>query len=129
MAYRGEGSLKVDKDPVNHRLFVVGADNDDQVILSKRFGWSTHNCSCSGSKTGLVFYPKNPQHKNIVLLVCEKCYNFKSGDGTQHQQLAKWYFNIYGTGKSFHFTSGFSMKSDESLGYNSASQNGIQWAM
>jgi hypothetical protein len=93
--------------------------------LSTRFGWSTHNCSCKCSKTGLVLYPSDTQYKNVVLLVCEGCYGYKSGLGQppQHQQLLNWYYRIYGDSKEFSWVSGFSQKDDGSLGFNSRSCN------
>ncbi|CAF5180408.1 unnamed protein product [Rotaria magnacalcarata] len=100
----------------------------EQVRVSVRYGWSTHNCLCQNtSKTGLVLYPSNPDHKNIVLLLCEKCYEYRGSDhGIQHKQLADWYFGIYGDEKSFLFTSGFYKKVDGELGFNSSTFNSIR---
>jgi hypothetical protein len=97
--------------------------NDIKHPISKRYGWSVHNCSCRGQKTGLVFYPIGTKHKNVVLLVCEKCYSHRQERGTQHEQLLKWYYDIYGDSKQFRCVSGFSLKDDGSLGYRSLSQN------
>jgi hypothetical protein len=58
-----------------------------------------------------------------VLLVCEKCYSYRQERGTQHEQLLKWYYDIYGDSKQFRCVSGFSLKDDGSLGYRSLSQN------
>ncbi|CAF1426713.1 unnamed protein product, partial [Rotaria sordida] len=89
------------------------------------YGWSEHNCSCKGRKTGLVLYPYDIEYKNIVLLVCENCYGYQEKkDGTQHEQLEQWYYNIYGKSKQYRLASGFSMKDDGSLGFNSVSKNG-----
>lgn len=103
--------------------FVVGRrSNGKTVQLSPRYSWSTHNCSCQNkSKTGIVLYPSNTVYENDVLLVCESCYSYKSGNVTQHQQLANWYFGIYGNSKSFVFSSGFSMKANGELDFNVSS--------
>ncbi len=65
----------------------------------------------------------NLNHKNIVRLVCENCYGYRKSQGTQHQQLADWYFGIYDDTKSFIFTSGFYIKEDGQLGFNSNTFN------
>lgn len=72
---------------------------------------------------GIVYYPKDIRHKNVVLLVCGQCYGYKSNGGTQHAQLDKWYYGIYGNAKQFVLTSGFSQKSDGTLSFNSATFN------
>ena len=94
-------------------------------IVSNRYGWSVHNCQHSGEKTGLVLYPKDTQHKNTVLLVCEKHFGYQRGHGTQHQQLEAWYYKIYSKSKDFSLVSGFSQKPNGSLGYNSVSMNAV----
>ncbi|CAF1604834.1 unnamed protein product [Didymodactylos carnosus] len=91
--------------------------------LSKRYGWSTHNCSCRGGKTGLVLYPFVTKQKNIVLLVCESCYGYRSNKGTQHRQLLEWYYGIYGDSKQYRCVSGFSQKGNGELGFNSMTLN------
>ena len=118
----GEGFLNLQ---LNRQGRLVAQDplRDQSVPVSARFGCSTHNCRCKGSKTGLVFYPKDLIHKNIVLLVCENCYGYKQGQETQHQQLATWYYGIYGKSKTFSFVSGFAQKADGKLGFNSGSMN------
>jgi len=95
------------------------------LSLSKFFGCSIHNCLCKRSKTGLVLYPKDIQIKNIILLVCEQCYNYKLDDNTSHTQLEKWYFNIYKDSKSFHCKSRFVQNEDGSLDFYSAILNNI----
>lgn len=93
------------------------------MILCNRYGWSEHNCSCKNSKTGLILYPTNPQFKNIVLLVCQNCYGFQDGNGTQHEQLCKWYYKIYGDSKSFALLSGFAQLENGTFKYNSSTYN------
>ena len=91
--------------------------------ISNRFDWSIHNCLCKRSKTGLVLYPKDNKMNNIILLICEQCYNYKIDTDTQHVQLEKWYFNIYKDSKSFHFKSKFLQNEDGSLGFYSDETN------
>ncbi|CAF3172511.1 unnamed protein product, partial [Rotaria sp. Silwood2] len=99
--------------------------NGQQHLVSNTYGWSSHNCSCQRRKTGLVLYPIHTSYKNIVLLVCENCYGYTQNGGTQHEQLHQWYYRIYGDSKQFRFVSGFSLKDDGSLGFNSYSQNAV----
>jgi hypothetical protein len=91
--------------------------------LSNRFTYSIHNCVCKISKTGLILYPKDIENKNVILLVCEQCYNYKTGNDTQHNQLEKWYFNIYQDFESFHYKSRFSQKEDGSFCFYNAILN------
>ncbi|CAF3775241.1 unnamed protein product [Rotaria sp. Silwood1] len=98
-------------------------NSGNRYFISRRFGWSKHNCSCRGRKTGLVLYPYDTKYKNVVLLVCENCYGYQPNNGTQHEQLLNWYNRLYCGSKTFRFVSGFYMKEDGSLGFNSASQN------
>jgi len=127
-------------DP-NGYLVAFNSKTREYVRLSNRYGLSTHNCECNRSKTGMnickknfarnwlfhyltkgiVYYPEDIRHKNIVLLVCEQCYGYKSeaGKGSQHTQLDEWYYKIYGTSKQFTLKSGFSQKRDGTLGFNS----------
>ena len=112
----------------NQDEFGVGHRQTGELIrLSVRYGWSSHSCACQNiSKTGLVLYPSNTDYKNIVLLVCEKCYGYNKSNGlTQHKQLADWYYGIYGDKKSYSFTSGFSIKADGQLGFNSTTFNAM----
>lgn len=120
--YEGEGCINLMKNPKG-KLVVKNLTEEENIDVSSRFGCSTHNCRCRKSKTGLVLYPTDIAHKNVVLLVCERCYGYKSGGKTQHQQLADWYFGIYGKSKSFSFVSGFSQKENGELGFNSSSMN------
>lgn len=120
--HEGEGFLNLNLNK-QEKLVAQKPAGDENVAVSSRFGWSTHNCHCAKSKTGLIFYPTNIIHKNIVLLVCETCYGYLSGVKTQHQQLADWYYGIYGESKSFSFVSGFSQKENGKLGFNSGSMN------
>jgi transcription elongation factor Elf1 len=91
--------------------------------LSNLFDWSIHNCLCKRSKSGLVLFSNDNQIKNIILLVCEQCFNYKVENDTQHVQLEKWYFNIYKDSKSFHFKSKFSQNEDGSLGFYTVGSN------
>jgi hypothetical protein len=110
------------RDP-DGRLYVVNLQGE-KFRVSSRYGWSTHNCSCKGRKTGLVLYPIDIDKKNVVLLVCEECYGYRRDrNKTQHDQLLEWYYNIYGESKQYRFVSGFSLKDDGSLGFNSVSMN------
>lgn len=94
------------------------------TTLSKQFDCSIHNCLCKRSKTGLILYPKDIQMKNIILLVCEQCYNYKlDNDISPHAQLEKWYFNIYKDSKSFHFKSRFLQNEDNSFCFYNAILN------
>ena len=102
---------------------IVGDNDGHDHIVSNRYGWSAHNCQHDNRKTGLVLYPYNTAYKNVVLLLCERCYGYDSAGGTQHNQLQKWYYDIYTTSKTFRLASGFSRKLDGSLGFNSYSQN------
>lgn len=104
-------------------LIVIDTEGQKHII-SNRYGWSTHNCQCSGEKTGLVLYPSNTAYKNIVLLLCESCYNYQPNAGLRHQQLTQWYYDMYGTSKQFHLVSGFYVKADGSLEFNTWSQRG-----
>ncbi|UJR30331.1 hypothetical protein I4U23_017868 [Adineta vaga] len=94
--------------------------NHSQILsLSKLFDCSFHNCLCQRSKIGLILYPKDSQMKNIILLICEQCYNYKSDNHTQHIQLEEWYFNIYKDSKTFQFKSRFLQNDDGSFSFNS----------
>ncbi|CAF3094524.1 unnamed protein product [Rotaria sp. Silwood2] len=115
------GSIQVIRKP-DGSMAVIDASGREYPI-SRIYGWSSHNCSCRGRKTGLVLYPSDISYKNIVLLVCENCYGYTSNDGTQHEQLLRWYYRIYGDSKQYRCVSGFSLKDDGSLGFNSYSQN------
>ena len=80
-------------------------ENHQQILtLSNQYDCSIHNCSCKKSKIGLILYPKDIQMKNVILLVCEQCFNYKFENDTSHIQLEKWYFNIYKDSKSFNFS-------------------------
>jgi hypothetical protein len=97
--------------------------NKQVSILSKQFDCSIHNCLCKRSKTGLILYPKDIQMKNVILLVCEQCYNYKLENDTPHAQLEKWYFNIYKDSKSFHYKSRFLQNEDKSFYFYNAALN------
>ena len=100
------------------------SETSELIVLSKQYGWSSHNCSCNRSKTGLVLYPSNKQWKNIVLLCCEVCYDYQSNTGkTQHQQLHDWYYKLYGDSKDFVVISGFSQETDGTFKFNSGTFN------
>jgi hypothetical protein len=58
-----------------------------------------------------------------VLLVCQDCYGFQGGNGTQHEQLCKWYYKIYGDSKSFALLSGFAQLENGTFRYNSSTYN------
>jgi len=94
----------------------------DQLMLthSNQFDCSIHNCLCKRSKIGLILYPKDIQMKNVILLVCEQCYNYQSENGSSHVELEKWYFNIYKDSKSFHFKSRFLQNEDNSFCFYNA---------
>lgn len=92
-------------------------------VISNRYGWSSHNCRCRGKKTGLVLYPRDTMHKNIVLLLCDSCYDYQPNAGLRHEQLVQWYYDIYRTQRQFRLLSGFYSKTDGSLEFNSWSQN------
>ncbi|CAF1553184.1 unnamed protein product [Rotaria magnacalcarata] len=83
--------------------------------LSSQFSCSIHNCLCKRLKFGLVLYPKDIQIKNVILLVCDQCCNYKLENTIQHDQLEKWYFNIYKDSKSFQFKARFFQNEDGSL--------------
>lgn len=114
--------VRVDQLEDHWNLYAKGK-NGDNLILCNRYGWSEHNCPCDDSKTGLILYPKDMKFKNIVLLVCQNCYGFQQGNGTQHEQLCKWYYKIYGDSKSFALLSGFARAKDGSFKYNSSTYN------
>lgn len=101
----------------------VRAKTHELKPLCDRYGWSEHSCSCNNSKTGLILYPIDTRFKNIVLLVCQNCYGYQEGEGTQHGQLCKWYYEIYEDSKSFAFVSGFAQMEDGTLKYNSSTYN------
>ncbi|CAF0763649.1 unnamed protein product [Rotaria sordida] len=89
--------------------------NKQTLTRSNLFSCSIHNCLCKRSKIGLVLYPKDIQIRNVILLVCDQCYNYKLENDTQHIQLEKWYFNIYKDSKSFQFKSRFLLNEDGSF--------------
>ena len=107
----------------NNGDLTVTHQNGIRYPISRRYGWSSHNCNCPGRKTGLVLYPFDTKYKNTVLLVCENCYGYRVNGDTQHNQLLQWYYNIYGKSKQFRCVSGFSQRADGTLGFNSYSQN------
>ena len=98
---------------------------EDRSVLpqSNQFSYSIHNCSCNRSKDGLVLYPKDIQMKNVILLVCNQCYNYQLDDGSSHIQLEKWYFNIYKDPKSFHFKTRFLQNEDKTFYFYEALSN------
>jgi len=99
-------------------------NNENLSILSSQFDCSIHNCLCKRSKIGLILYPNDIQMKNVILLVCEQCYNYKlENDISPHEQLEKWYFNIYKDSKSFHFKSRFLQNQDNSFYFYNAILN------
>lgn len=87
------------------------------------FSSSIHNCSCQRAKVGLVLYPKDVQMKNVLLLVCDQCYNYQLANGTQHSELETWYFNIYKDSKSFQFKSKFFQNEDGTFSFCNVSSN------
>lgn len=102
---------------------ILQDNNGQEHEVSNRFGWSVHNCQHSGTKTGIVLYPENSNYKNIVVLVCESHYGHRSGSGSQHNQLHNWYYGLYGESKQFRLVSGFALRQDGNLGFNSWSKN------
>ena len=92
-------------------------------VISNRYGWSSHNCRCSGPKTGLVLYPTETMHKNVVLLVCDSCFDYQPRAGTRHEQLVQWHYNHYRAGKQYRLVSGFYSNANGSLEFNSRPQN------
>jgi hypothetical protein len=107
-----------------HGTLTVTDTKGGKHMISNRYGWSGHNCLCSGLKTGLVLYPRNTKFKNVVLLLCDNCFNYKPTAGKRHEQLMQWYYDMYGALKDFRLTSGFYSKVDGSLEFNSWPQNG-----
>jgi hypothetical protein len=97
----------------------------DQSMLSrsKQFNYSIHNCLCKRLKIGLILYPKDIQMKNVILLVCNQCYNYQIDNGSSHIQLEKWYFNIYKDSKSFQFKSRFLQNEDKTFYFYDALEN------
>ena len=91
-------------------------------LVSHRYGWSGHNCLCSNIQTGLVLYPTNTRFKNIVLLLCDTCFDYYPGSGNRHEQLMRWYYDIYGATKQFSLVSGFFVQSDGTFQFNSWEQ-------
>ena len=59
--------------------------------------------------------------KNIIPLVCEQCYHYKCENGSAHDELEKWYFNIYKDSISFGLKSKFIQNEDKTyqFDYNS----------
>lgn len=115
-------NVQVDKIDDQWDLYATSRDGTKKPLCN-RYGWSEHNCSCNKSKTGLILYPSDVKYKNIVLLVCEDCYQYDSNKGTQHKQLLDWYYEIYGDSKSFILFSGFAQLEDETFKYNSSTYN------
>lgn len=107
----------------DHWNLYAKTKSGEKLMLSHRYGWSEHSCSCQKSKTGLILYPTDARFKNIVLLVCQECYGFQQGNGTQHAQLCKWYFKIYGDSKAFALISGFAQEEEGAFKYNSSTYN------
>ena len=94
-----------------------------QHLVSLRYGWSSHNCLCSNLQTGLVLYPTNTRFKNVVLLLCDHCYVYYPGAGSRHEQLMQWYYNMYGSTKQFSLVSGFYVRPDGTFQFNAWQQN------
>ncbi len=103
---------------------IVADTKGQQHVVSNRYGWSFHNCKHRGPKTGIVLYPTDIKHKNIVLLVCDQHFGYQPNAGTRHDQLLRWYYGIYRESKQYRLVSGFSLKDDESLVFNDWSRNG-----
>jgi hypothetical protein len=116
--HRTETYLNVNRND-NENLSI----HQETSTLSNQFDCSIHNCLCKRSKIGLILYPKDIQMKNIILLVCEQCYDYKFENDTLHDQLEKWYFNIYKDSKSFHFKSRFLQNEDNSFYFYNALTN------
>ena len=100
---------------------ILQDNNGQKHEVSNRFGWSVHNCQHSGPKTGIVLYPANSNYKNTVVLVCNSHYQSR-GD-TRHEQLHNWYYDLYGESKQFRLVSGFALRQDGNLGFNSGTYN------
>jgi hypothetical protein len=107
-----------------HGTLTVTDTRGQKHVISNRYSWSSHNCRCSGPKTGLVLYPRDIMYKNIVLLLCDSCFDYQSRVGTRHEQLMQWYYDMYGPSKQYRLASGFYSKADGSLEFNSWPQNG-----
>jgi len=116
--HRTEPYLNVNRND-NENLLI----NQQTSTPSNQFDCSIHNCLCKRSKIGLILYPKDIQMKNIILLVCEQCYDYKFENDTPHDQLEKWYFNIYKDSKSFHLKSRFLQNEDNSFYFYNALTN------
>jgi len=113
-------------EKVNGNQLSVTDKSGQKHTIANRFGWSVHNCDHDGSKTGVVLYPTDTKHKNTIILRCETHYGYTSSSHrTQHQQLHDWYYTRYANSKSFRLASGFSVKNDGSLGFNSWSLNTV----
>jgi hypothetical protein len=58
--------------------------------------------------------------RNLILLVCAQCYDYRLENGSLHLQLEKWYFDIYKDPKSFCAKSRFSQNEDGSCCFDRA---------
>lgn len=96
---------------------------EKRSVPSNGFDYSIHNCRCPTARIGLILYPNDNEMKNIILLVCEQCYNYRVENGSAHSQLEEWYFNIYKDSTSFHFKSRFLLKEDRSFCFYDALSN------
>lgn len=108
--HRPEPYLKLD-DNEKENL----SNTQQTSIVSNPYSWSIHNCICKKPKTGLILYPTNDKMKNLILVVCEQCYNYQVDNESPHSQLEKWYFNIYKDSESFCFKSRFLLNEDNSF--------------
>ena len=97
---------------------VVNDTREVEPTISNRYGMSTESCRHGGEKTGLLLYPTDPQHKNVALVVCDKHYNYHRYAGTKHDQLLRWYYNIYKDSKQFQAIAKFFLRADGTLRFD-----------
>lgn len=95
--------------------------------ISPRYGWSIHSRACEGHKTGLVLYPTNVTFKNVVLLLCDSGFGYQFNGETRHQQLIRWYYTMYAHAKQYQLLTGFDVKSDGSIQFNTWKQSGYSF--
>lgn len=107
----------------SYNTLILTDTQGKQHQVANRYGWSQHNYPCRGLKTGLVLYPADVMHKNTVLLLCDSYFYYHpNARGNRHEQLMRWYYNIYRSSKQFSLVSGFSVQPDGTFQFNNWQQ-------
>jgi hypothetical protein len=85
---------------------------------------SCHTCSHGPNRvlTGITLYPTNPAHAIINVEACRECFGDFTDGNTDHQACLEWYLNMYPE-KTYADVTGYYVREDGSLGFNSGSFN------